>query len=310
MIATVAIACGIKDTATASSSDVRLTRQLKYSLDPNNIHLIQGPISLDGIQATLATPDLGVGTHRIAFVIQSEHKLIQTPSASVVSRFFPETDSAGQLHETALAVFRPWQYGIKGTYTTQLTFNSAGRWSIDITTLLQNGPSLSTQVFFEVSESTKAPDIGSSAIPSMSKTLSDVEGIGQLTTGSIHDPDLYQITIRDALSTGVPTVVVMVSPAFCTNAVCGPQLEILRLLKEKYKGRANFIHVDLYDNPDEIYGDLDRARLSPTISEWNLPSTEWTFVIDGRGDIVARFESFATFDEIEQVLLRALRLGS
>ena len=69
---------------------------------------------------------------------------------------------------------------------------------------------------------------------------------------------------------------------------------------------ANFIHVDFYDNPQGIQGDLNNAVLSPTILEWNLPSTEWSFVIDQQGLISARFESFATFEEIEEALLELL----
>ena len=98
----------------------------------------------------------------------------------------------------------------------------------------------------------------------------------------------------------------MASPAFCTNAVCGPQVQVLQELKDEYKGLANFIHVDIYDNPQEIQGDLDRARISPTVVEWALPSTEWTFVIDKQGIVSARFEAFATFEELEEALRLAL----
>ena len=108
------------------------------------------------------------------------------------------------------------------------------------------------------------------------------------------------------MDSGLPSVVVMASPAFCTNAVCGPQVEVLRQLKDTYSGRANFIHVDIYDNPHEIQGDLDRAVISPTVLEWSLPSTEWSFVIDPSGVISGRFESFATFDELEAALKKVL----
>jgi peroxiredoxin len=125
-------------------------------------------------------------------------------------------------------------------------------------------------------------------------------------TGSLQDPDLYQTTIEQAVVSGEPTVVVFASPAFCTNAVCGPQIEVLQQLKAKYRGQANFIHVDFYDNPEEIQGDLDRARISPVVLEWRLPSIEWTFVIDRQGAITARFEAFATLDEVEEAFLEAL----
>ena len=47
-------------------------------------------------------------------------------------------------------------------------------------------------------------------------------------------------------------VVVFASPAFCVNAVCGPQVEVLSELQEVYGDRASFVHVDLYENPEEI----------------------------------------------------------
>ena len=148
--------------------------------------------------------------------------------------------------------------------------------------------------------------MGSVSPASRNKTLDDVDDLKELTTGSLRDPDLYMTTIADGVKSGLPTVVVMASPAFCTNAVCGPQVEVLRDLKDKYAGQANFIHVDYYDNPDEIQGDLDRARPSPTVLEWNLPSSEWSFVIDRNGVIAERFEAFATLEEIEKVLLDLL----
>jgi hypothetical protein len=98
----------------------------------------------------------------------------------------------------------------------------------------------------------------------------------------------------------------MASPAFCTNAVCGPQVEVVSELRQKYDGDANFIHVDFYDNPRAIQGDLNNAVLSPTVLEWNLTSGEWTFVIDEEGFIAARFESFVGLDELEEALTDVL----
>ncbi len=273
---------------------------------PDEAELIEGLPSDDGIQIILGTPDVAVGTHRMAFVLQSEQDLVRAPYATVVSRHLPKGDAAGRMGETTQAVFRPWPYEIRGSYTTQLTFDAAGRWQIDVTVMDESGHSRSAQLSFQVEEVTTAPDVGKVAPPSENKTLADVEEMSELTTGSLRDPDLYRITIADAIDSGMPTVVVMASPAFCINAVCGPQVEVLQQLKDKYRGRANFIHVDLYDNPDEIQGDLSRARISPTVLEWRLPSAEWSFVIDRNRKIAARFESFATFDELDQALGRVL----
>ena len=269
---------------------------------PAEIALIKGPLSPDGLQAIFGTPDLGVGKNRIGFVLTSAKGLVRSPAVSVSSMFFSDENSTGEPKQTALAIFRLWPYGTRGMYTTSLTFDKPGRWGLNISVLDDAGAGGQAQLFFEVAETASAPVEGQPAIASMNKTISDVEGLEELTTGSMQDPDLYQISIADALKSGLPSVVVMASPAFCTNAVCGPQVEVLQELKDKYKGQANFIHVDYYGNPDEIQGDLDRAVVSPTAKEWRLPSTEWSFVIDRNGSIAARFESFATLEELEQVL--------
>ena len=266
---------------------------------PDDGELIKGPISEDGIKIILGTADVAVGTNRMAFVIDSPQSLITAPYATVVSRHLENDDGAG---ETAMAVFRPWPYGARGTYTTQLTFDVAGRWQMDVTVVDESGGNRSAQLSFQVAEETEAPNVGAPAVLSDSKTLADVADIGELTSGFLQDPDLYQTTIANAVGSGMPTVIVMANPIFCINAVCGPQVEVLQQLKDKFSGQANFIHVDFYDNPDEIQGDLTRARISPTVLEWRLPSPEWSFVVGRDGNIAARFEAFATFDELDEAL--------
>ena len=268
----------------------------------DQIELIKGPLSPDGLQVIFGTPDLGVGRNRVAFVVTSKTGLVTEPAASVTSLHFADESSTGENVQTALAVFRPWPHTVRGTYTTELDLDRPGRWGLDISILDPTGPPKLVKLFFDVLESPAAPAVGSVSPASRNKTLEDVEDIKELTTGSLRDPDLYETTIAEGIKSGLPTVVVMASPAFCTNAVCGPQVEVLRDLKDKYQGQANFIHVDFYDNPDEIQGDLDRARLSPTVLEWNLPSSEWSFVIDRDGVIAERFEAFATLEELERVL--------
>ncbi len=269
---------------------------------PEAVPLIKGPVSPDGLQVIFGTPDLGVGENRIGFVLTSVKGLVRSPAVSVSSLFFPDEGDIGETRQTALAVFRLWPYGTRGMYTTGLTFDTPGRWGLEISVLDAEGGGGTAELFFEVNETASAPTKDQLAIASESKTFGDVAGFEELTTGSLHDRDLYESSIADAVKSGLPTVVVMASPAFCTNAVCGPQVEVLQELKDRYKGQANFIHVDYYDNPGEIQGDLNRAVVSPTVLEWRLPSTEWSFVIDDKGIISARFESFATLEELEQAL--------
>lgn len=271
------------------------------------LELIRGPVSEDGTQAIFATPDLGVGENRVAFAIQSPDGLIDAPSATVQSFFEPADQDAnrnglGEPTQTAFALFRPFPLVERGLYVARLSFDRPGAWGIQATTLGEDGSPVRARLFFEVPERPAAPTVGDAAPLSDSRTLEDVESIAQLTTGSLQDADLYRLTIADAARSGKPTVVVMASPAFCVNAVCGPQVEVLSELKGEFAGRANFIHIDLYDNPHEIQGDLDRAVISPVVREWNLPSGEWTFVIDSGGLITDRFEGFSNLDELREAL--------
>ena len=133
-----------------------------------------------------------------------------------------------------------------------------------------------------------------------------------MTTDFTPDPELYQLTIPEAIISGKPTVIVFATPAFCTSPTCGPQVDTVAELKDLYWDEANFIHVELYDNPEEIQGDLDKAVLSSLVHDWGFSSIahwfneSWTFLLGRDGRIAQRFEAFATLVELEEALLAAL----
>ena len=269
---------------------------------PDKAPLNYGPRSAEGLQAILGTGDLGVGPNRFGFVMTSQKGFVTEPTAKLATRFVPSEGEESEIVQRAKAVFQPWPYGNRGMYAAKLEFDRPGTWKVEIAIDNPDGFPQSAELVFQVQETPSAPRVGDPAIPSVTRTLADVESLAELSTGSLQDEDLYRTTLAQAVDSGTPTVVVFASPAFCTNAVCGPQVEVLQQLKDLHGGRANFVHVDFYDNPHEIQGDLDRARISPAVIEWSLPSIEWTFVIDGDGIITARFEGFATLTEVEAAL--------
>ena len=120
------------------------------------------------------------------------------------------------------------------------------------------------------------------------------------------------MSVDEAVRNHLPSVVVFASPAFCTSPTCGPQVDALSKLKEKRPRLANYIHVEIYDNPAEIQGDLDRAEIFGVVDDWGLTSIEdylnesRTFIVDANGDIRDRFEGFATVDELETALMKAI----
>lgn len=261
-----------------------------------------------GLEALLATTVLDVGTQRVAFLLTSPEALIKVPEVEVTSVFLGD---GGTARETKRAGFHLWPYGVRGSYGTEMTFDRPGPWRLDIV-VDSEAVQGQAHVLVDVSGRSGVPQIGAIPPLSLNKTLRSVGNLEKLTTDYSPDPDLYQLTVADAVATGQPAVVVFASPAFCTSPTCGPQTDTVSELKEGYKGQASFIHIEVYDNPDQIQGDLSRAVLTQAVHDWGIGSTpgylneSWTFVLARDGRIAQRFEGFATLEELEEALRAVL----
>ena len=260
------------------------------------------------IKPMLATTVLRVGAQRVAFLLATAQSLIMAPEASVTSVFLGEGEAPG---ETKQAAFHLWPYGVRGAYSTELTFDRPGPWRLDIEVEGPDGPA-QARLPVEVAERVGVPEIGSIPPLSRNKTVHTAGGLEELTTDFTPDPDLYQLTIAEAVITGRPTVIVFATPAFCSSPTCGPQVDTVSELKDLHREEANFIHVELYDNPQEIQGDFNEAAFTGLVHEWGLSSIphwfneSWTFVLGRDGRIAQRFEGFSTLDELETALGEAL----
>ncbi len=260
------------------------------------------------ITPILATTVLEVGEQRLAFLLTTSKGLINAPTALVTTVFLEGDGAPGTTMEAA---FNGWPYGIRGSYSTYVNFDRAGRWRLDVKV---DNPDGNDQVRFEVEvmEKSPVPALGTFALLSKSKVLGNDWSIEEITTDYSPDPDLYRLTIKDAVENFLPSVVVFASPAFCTSPTCGPQVDTVSELKERHPGAANYIHVEIYDNPAEIQGDLDRAEIFEVVDDWGLTAIEdyfnesWVFILDADGRIDDRFEGFATVDELDAALMKVL----
>ena len=259
------------------------------------------------MRLAFASSDLAVGSNRVAFGVLDDEAGPVGDAEVVVSTFFltPTGGQEGPV-ETVDAVFREWPVTPRGVFTAELNFDRPGEWGIGAVVTDADGAERKASARVRVKDATATPVIGTAAPRSVSKTLADVDSLEQITTDFEPDADLYGMTIVDALDTGMPLLVVFSTPAYCQTATCGPQLGVIKDLKAEYAGRMNFIHIEVYDNPHEIEGDLSRAVISPTAEEWGLPSEPWTFVVDGDGVIRAKFEAFTTQEELEDAVTRVL----
>ena len=261
----------------------------------------KGLVSPNGFQGILITNDLAVGNNRIAFFVTSKDGFVDKPITMVKSYYVDGLTKEKIEKDARIAIFKPWLYG-RGSYVTKLEFDQAGLWELEIEILNPDDGSQFVVLPFEVNTGFQAPGIGSVPKPISNKTLAQVSSIEELTSGSVQFPRLYQISFSEALTTKTPIVISIYSPAFCQSIICGPQVEVLNGLENKYKDTFHFIHIDVYSNPHQMRGDLGKSVLSSVVTDWQLPSVPWTFIIDGNGVVIARFEGFAPISEVEEAL--------
>lgn len=264
------------------------------------------------VNPILATKTLEVGRQRVAFLLVGQDALIKLPTAEVTALY--QGNSGERIAEKATAVYHPWPYGIRGAYSAELTFDRPGPWRLDIAVADDNFAA-KAELELNIVEQSPVPALGARPPLSQTKTLAEVADLAQLTTDYTPDPDLYRLSLAAALQSPRPAVIAFASPAFCVSATCGPQVDALSELKNAYSGQADFVHVEIYADPQAIQGDLTQAKLAPAVDEWGfsaLPywrNESWVFVLDSQGLVRQRFEGFATKTELETALQAVLAAG-
>jgi hypothetical protein len=120
----------------------------------------------------------------------------------------------------------------------------------------------------------------------------------------IPDPELHRVSIADAIASKRPTVIVFSTPVFCVSRFCGPVTDVVASLEERYRGRAAFVHV-------EVWKDFQNSVANDAANEWLLRDgalkEPWAFILDARGTITSRWDNLFTQPELEDGLRATLR---
>ena len=149
-----------------------------------------------------------------------------------------------------------------------------------------------------VKSQTAAPDVGAPAIASNTPTLDDAT-LDQLSTSTTPDPELYKISIADALAAKKPFVVVFATPKYCTSRTCGPVVDVVSAVRRKHADDGiSFIHVEIYQDNDPAKGE------NQWVKEWKLPSEPWVFLVGADGTIKSRFEGTLSVDELDEAVAK------
>jgi hypothetical protein len=117
----------------------------------------------------------------------------------------------------------------------------------------------------------------------------------------IPDPELHSTTIADAVAAKHPALVVFATPVYCVSKFCGPITDMVEGLERKYGDRADFIHIEIWNN-------FQRQAINKAAADWLYREggdellEPWVFLIGADGVIVERWDNVATEEEIEPLL--------
>ncbi len=267
---------------------------------------VESTTETSSVRITLASTDLGVGRNRLAFgLVDVESGPIREADILISTFYLGDGRQEGPI-QTARAVWRDWPLGQTGLYTANFDFDRAGNWGVVAQYVDHLGSEVKTSAGLDVQRKSATPGIGERPPASVTKTANDLSDLRTITSDPEPDEDLYSLTVAEALDAGKPLVVAFSTPAFCRTATCGPQLDVIKELKDFYYRDVNFIHVEVYDKPAEIEGSPQNAPLSQAMIDWELPTEPWTFVMDAQGKVAAKFEAFATKEELKAALMAVL----
>jgi hypothetical protein len=194
---------------------------------------------------------------------------------------------------------------IAGVYRSNLEFDSPGVYGAQINVEGLEEVPQGLRVFLQVEEPDQTSvQVGEPAPPSDTPTSDEVDDLAQIDSDEPPNPQLHELSVADAVTSGRPTVVSFATPAFCTSRLCGPMIDVILVVQEEYGDRVNFIQIEPFelDENGEVVSQNGTFVPAETFTEWGLASEPVTFVIDQEGIVAYRFESMTTADELREAL--------
>tara|TARA_B100000686_G_C16789292_1_gene977507 strand:+ start:1980 stop:2867 length:888 start_codon:yes stop_codon:yes gene_type:complete len=272
--------CGINDSNYRST----VTRAQNFSL---------GPRFPDGFSAP---------TVLVAETLQ------RAPYALIDNDGWPVTDKAPKIIDLTVQhieskeiifsgeVNRHGEPGVTPYYPVVFTPPMEGKYQI-------SGPDIFENRQFQVAKknSRSIIQVGDSMPSIATPTFSDNQGITPICTRSNKICPLHEVTVTEALSRPGPIALLISTPRFCQQDVCGPSLEVLIEHSKNLDSDWSVIHAEVYVNP--INNDF---ALTPVVETYKL-NFEPSLIVANQTGIVTSSLNFA-MDSLE--VAEALRSGN
>lgn len=244
------------------------------------------------IQVAVVADDFAVGEPRLPLVLFSGPDQVADARAVRLTAFDLSVDPPAAVWSGEATSYSDYEVPYWVAYPQ---ISHPGLWGLVAEITQADGRPAEAQLTIQVAESNQSPAIGSEAPASENRTLATEPDIAKLTSGTDPVPGLYEMTVAEAIQSGRPTVVTLATPAFCQTRFCGPVVHSLEAVYREYSGQANFIHL-------EIYKDFQELTVADEVEEWGLTSEPWTFILDRNGKVVTRLGGPVSPSEITAAL--------
>jgi hypothetical protein len=146
-----------------------------------------------------------------------------------------------------------------------------------------------------VGEFPRIPDDGEKAPVIHTPTVADVGGDQAKIDTRVPPDQMHEVDFADVVGRK-PVVLVFATPALCQSRVCGPVVDAAQQVADSYKGRADFIHMEIWNDNDIGKGPR------PQVEAYHLESEPWTFLIDSKGIVRDRIEGAFGVSELEEAM--------
>ena len=257
------------------------------------------PFSNEQVYPTFVSSEISVGPNRfLVGLLDDQDAPAGSPQVDMEIAFFDLERSKTVPVEHA---DMRWMWIVRpriGLYSGDVSFDRPGEWGAEVRVAGQ-GLDETIRASFEVQPDSSTPGIGERVPSSDTPTASGRTAIKRISTDPRPDARFYETSVAEALDARQPFVVVFATPKFCTSQVCGPMLDNVKAVAGRHPD-ITFIHVEPYELP------ADPSGLQPVASavDWGLPSEPWTFVVDARGRLAAKYEGALTRGELSAALTR------
>ena len=248
--------------------------------------------------ATLGTSDIAIGTNRLILGIQNpQRKTITAEKISI--DFYQEKDNITKFEFSNQGSFINWPNSKSGIYVTYVKFDKAGDWLAEIKPLDGEYKGQKARIVMDVKSSSSTPKIGDKIPQTNNIVAKNPEDLQKITSDINPNMDLYNESVEEILeSQDKPLLLLFATPGQCKSFTCGPQMNIIKRLHENYNKDMYFVHIEVYDM-ESANNEGEFTEISQVIKPWNLPSEPWIFLINNKGIITNKFESFVPQSELE-----------